>query len=143
MLLKILAVIVMIPVVVACIAYSNYERNAPLDEELRNRPYKSVSDENLASLISAYESEMGGFQARMNSYGKDRTKVMDGLAPADYDSKVKAFESFQRKNEGWRDANRARLGHEVELEKLQAEQSIRDRGLHIEKNRILRRMTTF
>lgn len=143
MLMKILAVLVLLPLLLVGAAFSNYQRNAPLDEELRNRPYKSISDKDLAALLEAYKGEMQGFETRMNRFSKDRTKVMDGFAPADYDGKVRAFESFQRKNESWRDANRARLGHVVELEKLEHEKSIRDRGLHIEKNRILRRITTF
>ena len=33
--------------------------------------------------------------------------------------------------------------HEIELEKLNKEKNVRSRGLHIERNRILRRLTTF
>ena len=134
----------LIVVVALCgAAYANYERNAPLDAELRDRPYAGLADKDLKALLDAYKAEKRGYQTQLAKSGGDRTTVMDGLAPADYHGKVKAFESFQRQNERWRDVNRQRLSHEVEVEKLEREASIRARGLHIEKNRILRRLTTF
>ena len=86
---------------------------------------------------------MDGLQARLSRTGGDNTRIMDGYAPADFDGKLKAFEQFQRKNNSWRDTNRARLEHEVELEKIQKELAIRERGLDDEFTRIKRRVLTF
>ena len=140
---KVLLGFLVVVVALCGAAIGNYQRNANLDQELRDRPYAGMSDEDLNALLSAYKGEAQGYQAKLNGLGKDRTKVMDGYAPADYNGKLKAFENFQRKNESWRDVNRQRLSHEVEIEKLEKEASIRARGLHIEKNRIMRRITTF
>ena len=122
---------------------ANYHRNAPLDQELENRPYGTISDEDLAALIDAYTTERGGAIARMGSKRQDRTRVMDGFAPGDLDGKLKAFDSFQRKNERWREQNRQRIEFDIELEKLKKEKGIRERGLDQERNRILRRLLTF
>ena len=123
--------------------FVNYQRNAHLDQELEQRPYASLSDEDLDTLKQAYEGERQGLQNRLNAYPEDRTGVMDGFAPADLGGKLDAFDSFQRKNKSWRDTNRERLSHEIDLDKLNKEKSVRTRGLHIEHNRVWRRLTTF
>lgn len=123
--------------------FANYTRNAPLDAELANRPYATLSEADLDALLQAYTSEQQGLQNRLNNYAQDRTGVMDGFAPADLGGKVNAFDSFQRKNNKWRDTNREKLSHEIELEKLTKEKNIRARGLHVERNRVWRRVTTF
>ena len=140
---KFFASLVILIAVVTIGGFANYHRNAPLDNELKNRPYATISDADLQALIAAYEGEQQGLQNRLNSYAEDRTGVMEGFAPSDLHGKLGAFDSFQRKNESWRDTNRARLSHEIELEKLRTEKGVRDRGLHIERNRIWRRLTTF
>lgn len=140
---KVLLGFLVVVVALCGAAIGNYQRNANLDQELRDRPYAGMSDEDLNALLNAYKGEAQGYQAKLSGLGKDRTKVMDGYAPADYNGKLKAFENFQRNNESWRDVNRQRLSHEVEIEKLDKEAGIRARGLHIEKNRIMRRITTF
>ena len=140
---KAFAGLLILVVAVAVGGYYNYHRNAHLDDELKNRPYAGLSDADLDALLQAYQGEMKGLEGRLAGYGKDRTRVMDGFAPADLHGKVQAFESFARKNNSWRDVNRQRLGHEVEVEKLEREKNIRAQGLHIEKNRILRRLLTF
>ena len=140
---KVLIALLVVVATVGIGGFVNYQRNAPLDAELQNRPYGTISDADLAALIAAYEGEKTGLENRLKGYSKDRTRVMNGLAPADLQGKLTAFDSFQRKNESWRETNRAKLGHEIELEKLQKEKNIRDRGLHIERNRIIRRITTF
>lgn len=119
----------------------NYERNAHLDQELADRPYATLSDADLEALIEAYDQERARWAARSRS-GDDRTRVMDGYAPSDLQGKLQAFDRFQRKNEAWREANRARLDQEVVIEALRREQDIRNRGLHRERNRILRRLLT-
>ena len=139
---KFFAVLIVLVAVVSIGGFANYHRNAPLDNELKNRPYATLSDSDLTALIEAYQGETQGLQNRLNAYAEDRTGVMEGYAPSDLHGKLGAFDSFQRKNESWRDTNRAKLSHEVELEKLEKERSIRQRGLHIERNRILRRLTT-
>ena len=127
----------------AIAAYANYERNAPLDADLQERPYQSLSDEDLKALLDAYKGQVTGLQAKLGSYSGDRTKVMDGFAPSDFDSKVKAFDRFQRSNSAWRDVNRNRIENQLEVEKLEKEQGIRAQGLHEERTRILRRVLTF
>ena len=140
---KFLLIVLVLGVALGIGGYTNYERNAHLDEELRDRPYAGYSDADLDSLTNAYEGEMSGLQARLGKAAGDNTRVMDGYAPADFDGKVKAFEQFQRKNNAYRDTNRKRLGHQVELENLQKEQRIRSEGLNDEFTRIKRRVLTF
>ena len=139
---KFLAIILIATLGVGLAGFANYHRNEPLDRELVNRPYGTLSDDDLKALIGAYNLERDGAIARLGK-GNDRTRVMDGLAPGDLHGKLKAFNSFQRKNERWRDHNRERIGFNIELEKLKKEQGIRQRGLHEERNRILRRVLTF
>jgi hypothetical protein len=140
---KSLAVLLIATVGVGLAGFANYHRNAPLDRELEVRPYGTISDDDLKALIEAYSMERDGAVARLGGKRNDRTRVMDGFAPGDLDGKLKAFDSFQRKNERWRDHNRQRIEFNIELEKLKTEQGIRDRGLHEERNRILRRVLTF
>ena len=140
---KALVVFVILVMVAAIGAFSNYQRNAALDEELRERPYASLSDKDLNALLGAYQGQVEGLKNRLGNPKADRTGVMDGFAPADFDGKLRAFESFQRKEHRWRDTNRSKLENQIEVEKLQKERGIRDRGLHQERNRILRRVLTF
>jgi hypothetical protein len=140
---KALVVFVILVMVVAIGAFSNYQRNAPLDEELRDRPYASLADKDLNALLGAYEGQVAGLQSQLGNPKADRTGVMDGFAPADFDGKLKAFDRFQRQESRWRNTNRSKLENQIEVEKLQKERGIRDRGLHEERNRILRRVLTF
>ena len=139
---KFLAFLLIATLGVGLAGFANYHRNAPLDRELENRPYGTLSDHGLKALIDGYNLERDGAIARLGK-GSDRTRVMDGLAPGDLHGKLKAFDSFQRKNEQWRDHNRERIEFNIELEKLKKEQGIRDRGLDDERSRILRRLFTF
>jgi len=140
---KFFLVLVLLVVGLGVAGFANYQRNEPLDHELQNRPYQAYKIEDLQKLENAYQGEMDGLQARLSRTGGDNTRMLDGYAPADFDGKLKAFERFQRKNNSWRDTNRARLEHEVELEKIQSELSIRERGLDDELTRIKRRVLTF
>ena len=140
---KSFALLLIATVGVVLAGFANYQRNAPLDKELEERPYGTISDEDLVALIDAYTMERGGTMARMGGKKDDRTTVMDGFAPGDLDGKLKAFDSFQRKNERWRNQNRQRIEFDIELERLKKEQGIRDRGLDEERNRILRRLLSF
>lgn len=140
---KFLLVLLLLVVGVGVAGFANYQRNEALDHELQNRPYQAYKLGDLEKLASAYQGEMDGLQARLARTGGDNTRIMDGYAPADFEGKLKAFEQFQRKNNSWRDTNRARLEHEVELEKIQKELAIRERGLDDEFTRIKRRVLTF
>ena len=140
---KFILVLLLLVVGVGVAGFANYQRNEALDQELQHRPFKAYSLEDLQKLSSAYQGEMDGLQARLSRTAGDNTRMMDGYAPADFDGKLKAFEQFQRKNNSWRDTNRARLEHEVELEKIQKELAIRERGLDDEFTRIKRRVLTF
>ena len=140
---KLFLILLLLVAGVGIAGFANYQRNEALDHELQNRPLKAYAIEDLEKLANAYQGEMDGLQARLSRTGGDNTRIMDGYAPADFDGKLKAFEQFQRKNNTWRDTNRARLEHEIELEKIQKELAIRERGLDDEFTRIKRRVLTF
>ena len=140
---KFFATLLFLVIAVGTAGFVNYQRNAPLDDELHDRPYGTLSDDDLGALLAAYDMEHRAAVSILHKHSGDRTRIMDGYAAADFGGKVKAFESFQRSNNQWRDTNAGRLELETELEKLETEQRIRERGLHIEQNRILRRLLTF
>lgn len=123
-------------------SFVNYQRNAPLDQELEGRTYASLSDADLEALAAAYEQEVRAFKARI-SEGPQGTSLVDGHAAADFDAKLKGFESFQAFNRQWKRKKGQMLEQQSALEEVQREQSIRARGLHKEPNRILRRVISF
>jgi hypothetical protein len=140
---KFFAVLMGLIVVLAIGAYYNYQRNAHLDKELENRAYASLGDSDLDALISAHTSERDKIKGTLGDGKADPTRVMYGFAPSDLKGKVKAFDHFQRRNSRLKELNRIALQHQVVIEALQKEQSIRDRGLDKEWTRIMRRVTTF
>jgi hypothetical protein len=130
--------LVLLPVV----GFVNYRRNAPLDEELQNRIHANLSDADLLTLIEAYRLETKRLAASVTEApgGEDE---LDGIAPGDFDGKVKAFQNFQVYNRQWRRSRAELFEQEAALEELRREQSIRERGLDKPANRILRRVVSF
>lgn len=127
---------------IPAVAGLNYLRNAPLDQELANRPYGGLSDADLDTLLAAYEGEV---QRGREVVGEEPTTyaLNDPSKFGDYGEKVEAFEKFQRSNEGWKRDRGQLFGTQNTLEELQHEKSIRDRGLDEPTTRIWRRISTF
>ena len=140
---KTLSAFVILIVAVAVGGFVNYQRNAPMDAELANRPYADLATKDLVSLQSAYQAEVAGFQKKLGDPSADRTTALDGLAPGDVGGRALAFDSFQRKNQAWRALNLQKIERQLELDKISRELSIRSKGLDDPKKRIMRRILTF
>ncbi len=123
--------------------YVNYQRNEPLDQELKDRTYAALSNHDLKALADAYQSQTAAYKSRLAEGGPQGQDMVDGHAAADFEAKLKGFESFQQFNRQWRDIRGKMLEQQAALEKIRREQSIRTRGLHEEWRRILRRVTAF
>jgi hypothetical protein len=120
----------------------NYLRNAPLDEELANRPYGGLSDADLDALLAAYEGQV----KRTRETVEEEPSMHAFNDPGkfgDYDEKVEAFEKFQNSNETWKHERNRLYGEQDTLGALQHEKSIRARGLDEPTGRIWRRISTF
>ena len=119
--------------------FLNYRRNEHLDAELQNRVYADMSDENLATLITAYRDQVAQLAAQVGEAppGQDE---LDGFAPSDIHGKVQGFESFQQYNRSWRRHRAELFEQEAALEELRREHSIRDRGLDKPFKRVRRRV---
>jgi hypothetical protein len=120
----------------------NYMRNAPLDEELRDRPYAGITDADLAALIAAYRSQVEQAEAGVESEPSMHA-FNDPARFGHYGEKVEAFEKFQGSNEQWKRARARLFGEQTTLQALLHEESIRARGLHRPAGRIWRRVSTF
>jgi hypothetical protein len=121
----------------------NYVRNEPLDNELKDRTYGGVSDEDLAALLGAYGQEIKNFKSGAIDAEPTTTDHNDPGRFGHYGEKVNAFEKFQRTNSSWRKERGQVFESEATLEAIRHEKSIRDRGLHKEWKRIWRRVSTF
>ena len=77
--------------------FVNYERNEPLDQELRDRTYANLTNSDLDALVEAYQGQARAYKARLGD-GPRGEELVDGHAAADLDSRVKGFESFQDSN---------------------------------------------
>jgi len=123
--------------------YYNYTRNAPLDADLHlPRPFKTLSTADVGKLLSAYQADLARLKGSVASTpGGDG--VIDRFDSSDVGGKAQGFASFQRDNQRWKNTR----GQVFEIEKtvsdLRLEKSIRDRGIHIERTRIWRRVSTF
>jgi hypothetical protein len=121
-------------------AYFNYQRNAPMDTELAFRPYKGLSDADLDALIEAYRTNITSLTQQLGSGPDD--SGFQRVRPGDFSGKLEAFERFQEENERWKAGHRQTVEGKVVVDALLQEKSIRDRGLHKESVRIMRRVTT-
>jgi len=120
----------------------NYLRNAPLDEELVNRPYGGLSDADLDALLAAYEGEVERTREAV-AHEPSMHEVNDPGKFGDYGDKVEAFEKFQYSNESWKRERGQLFGKQNTLEALLHEKSIRARSLDEPTGRIWRRISTF
>jgi hypothetical protein len=138
--MRALVVLVVLLVGIAGGGFVNYQRNAALDQELEFRPYKGLSDADLAALRDAYEKSVGQMES---SLGNPDGDVFRKVKPGDFGGKVKAFERFQQENERWKQGHRAALENRATIDAIKKEQGIRRSGLDDPWKRILRRATTF
>lgn len=129
--------------VVGGAGFANYQRNAPLDAELEDRPYAKYSDADLEALLTAHKAERDRIRGALSKKSADPTRVMNGFAAGDFDGKVHAFDKFQKRNSAYKQVNAMALEHEVEIEALEKEVGIRKRGLHDPRKRMMRRILTF
>jgi hypothetical protein len=120
----------------------NYMRNAPLDDELKDRPYAGISDADLAALLAAYGKQVEHARAALTTE-PDSYALNDPGRFGQYGEKVEAFEKFQRSNDQWKQARGQLFSEQTTLQALQREDSIRQRGLHRPLPRIWRRISTF
>jgi len=139
--LKALQISVLVVALLGIAGVVNYRRNAYLDAELEQRPYGGLSDAELTLLIEAHQQEKSQIEARLGSVA-NRRDPMRGYADGDLSGKLEGFARVQKNARDWKSTRSNMLDHEVEIERLQHEQSIRARGLDDPWNRILRRVTT-
>jgi len=130
-------------VVVGGAGFANYHRNAPLDAELADRPYARYASADIEALLEAHTDERDRIRGVLSKRGSDPTRVMNGFAAGDFDGKLDAFDKFQKRNNVYRQVNVIALEHEVEIEALEKEMSIRKRDLDDPLTRIWRRIRTF
>jgi hypothetical protein len=106
----------------------NYQRNAHMAEEAKvPRPYKSLSMEQLDSLLDAYTQEKTKLQkslAKLEGQGD----ASGSYAPSDLKGKVGGFERAQKQAGRYNDVHSAMLDREVEIDRIQAERSRRASG---------------
>jgi hypothetical protein len=120
--------------------YLNYNRNAHLDADLEFRPYKTLSDEDIQTLIDAQGEQVQQMVSSLSGQAPDAR--VGHLAPSDMQARLEAFESFQSEHQRWRESHRELLSGQVMVDALRKEQEIRAAGLHKPWVRILRRVTT-
>jgi hypothetical protein len=136
-----LALVVLVIAVVGG-GYYNYSRNAPMDADLlQPRPFATLKTPDVAQLLSAYEKDVARIRGSI-AKAPGGAEVIDRFDSSDVGGKAQGFANFQKDNQRWKNAR----GQVFELEKtikdLRFEKSIRDRGLDVEKTRIMRRLTT-
>ena len=119
---------------------ANYVRNEPLDAELADRPYATISEAELNSLRRAYRAEAEDLRAWIAAEPQARPSA---TSASDMQGKLQDFERFQHEANEWRAQRSRLLEREVTLAKLQQERSIRDRGLHRPWRQVLRRVISF
>jgi hypothetical protein len=121
--------------------FINYQRNAPLDAPLANRPHAALPTEGLDALVTAYEAQLAELRDWVEEE-PDPSLRPRGLAPSDLGGKWKAFERYQQESQRWKSRRNVILEREVMLQNLKKEQAIRNQGLDQPLRRILRRVIT-
>ena len=135
--------VVVVVLVVAGAGFANYHRNAPLDQELEDRPYARYGMVDIEALLLAHKAERDRIRSVLSRKSSDPTQVMNGYAAGDFEGKVNAFDEFQVRIQAYKQVNGAALEHEVEIEVLEHEKQIRKRGLDDPRKRVLRRILAF
>lgn len=121
--------------------YYNYERNAPLDADLQNRPHATLSTRDLEILYQAHKSELERLTKQLAAK-PDGTQEVQNYAPSDVKGKLQSFDRFQSRNKAWQDVYGDKVDQEIALESVEKERVIRQKGLDKRLNQILRRVTT-
>ena len=109
--------------------FYNYNRNAGIEADLHKpRPYAKFATKDIEALIAAYQGEIKRAKSRVAAApgGED---AIAAQAESDVSGKAEAFANFQRNNEQWKRQRGSVMEHEVELQQLQFEKTIRDRHL--------------
>jgi uncharacterized membrane protein YebE (DUF533 family) len=140
---KVLFLLVLLVAAVAGRGYWNYNRNAAIEADLHKpRPFANISTPDLMKLIAAYEAENKRAKARVAATpGSDA--AISQKDESDIEGKADAFAAFQRQNEAWKAQRGNVMEHQVELEQLRFEKSIRDRHLDDPQEVFKRRLLTF
>lgn len=113
----------------------NYQRNAAA-EAAEVRPYRTLSEADLGTLIAAYEAEVAQLEKRY-----ERARGGSASSPSG-DDRFQAFAQAQRRGRAAREAGYAVSEHEAALAELREEQERRARtGEGLE--RILKLAFTF
>jgi hypothetical protein len=139
---KFVLLLLLLIVAVAGGGYYNYMRNEPMDAELANRKYASLSTPDLDKMLGAYAGEIKRAKARVTA-APTGASAIDQADSADVGGKAEAFARFQRENEHWKDQRGYVMEQEAMLKELQHEKSIRDRHLDDPWVRVQRRLLTF
>ena len=84
--MKTLGLVLVVLVALVAAAWFNYERNAPLDKDLKFRPYAGLSDTDLASLVDAYNIDIVEKTRQLrittaNDHVSDSRKVIESHIP--------------------------------------------------------------
>jgi len=111
----------------------NYQQNLAA-ERAEVRPYRTLSDADLATLIAAVESEAAAASSRYELARGEPT----GRVAADGD-RFEDFERAQQRSRAVRELGQAAAGHEAMLAQLRDEQG-RRAGQGDERQRFLRRL---
>jgi hypothetical protein len=140
---KAVLLLVVLVAAVAGAGYWNYNRNAGIEADLHKpRPFASLSTPDLLKLLAAYEGETNRAKARVAANPGSDSAISQKDA-SDVEGKAEAFAAFQRQNEAWKARRGNVIEHQVELEQLKFEKSIRDRHLDDPNEVFKRRLLTF
>jgi hypothetical protein len=124
--------------------YWNYQRNAGLDRDLENRPYRTLSTGDLQLLEQAYRDELTGYTQKLDVHRRAAASGHSGsYAPSDLQGKIEGFGRAQARAGQMREVNLEKLEREVGIEQIAHELTIREAGLDQPWNRIKRRLLTF
>jgi hypothetical protein len=123
--------------------YWNYQRNAPLDQELeQHRPYRTLSEADLAALEAAYRDELAGYARQVDRFARSGGGS-SAAGPADLQGNIGDFDRAQAGASRMREAQLGQREQEVVLEQIARERQLRASGLDNPWNRFKRRLLTF
>jgi hypothetical protein len=141
--IRILLVLVVLCAALGGAGYWNYQRNEHLDQDLQNRPYRTLKDRDLALLEQAYRDELASFTKKLQKQSQ-RLGGGDGkYAASDLQGKIEGFGKAQASAGRVRDTQLEVAERQVGVEHIEREKRIRAAGLDQEWNRIKRRLLTF
>jgi len=121
--------------------YYNYQRNAPLDRELQNRPHAGLSTSDLELLFEAHKAELARLERKLGVQS-DGTREVGSYAPSDLKGKLQGFDRFQSRNRLWKEVYREKLDQELAIESIDKERALRHQGLDQRWVQIWRRVST-